>query len=508
MFFNIATLLLYVLIIVGISVYSRNRSKTTQDFVLANRGMGGWMSAFAYGTTYFSAVIFIGYAGKFGWSFGLGAVWIGIGNAIIGSLIAWMLLAKRTRYLTNRLQVTTMSGFFEKRYLDSRLKLISAVIIFVFLLPYSASVYQGLAHTFQMVFGLDFIWCVVIMAVLTALYVFFGGYLGTALSNFVQGIIMLVGVVVMVAIFMTQPETGFSGLANLAQEGLGLFPASSGDGLLNNNIFNLIIIVMLTSFGVWSLPQVIHKYYAVKDSRAIKRAIIISTVFALVIGVGAYFTGALGKLFLTALPEGGFDLAIPTLLERYIPAGLLGLIVVMLLSASMSTLSSISISGSSSIAIDLYKGYVNKSAEDKKVNLVMKTLCVIYILISAVLAIAKVDAIVTLMSLSWGTLAGCFMGPYIYGIYSKKVTPAAAMASMIGGVVFTLAMVAIFGSIYPNNDFTGIVAVIKGGIARSPLIGVLTMAFSMIITPIISIFTKKPDAQKVDEMFSGIKEKI
>lgn len=504
MLFNIITLLLYVLAIVAISIYSRNRSRTTQDFVLASRGMGGWISAFAYGTTYFSAVIFVGYAGRFGWSFGLGAVWIGIGNAVIGSLIAWMLLARRTRELTNRLQVTTMSGFFEKRYLDGKLKMVSAIIIFVFLLPYSASVYQGLAHTFEMVFGISFIWCVVIMAALTALYVFFGGYLGTALSNFVQGIIMLVGVAVMVGIFMAQPQAGLDGLSRLAQDGLGLFPQSSGGGLINNNIFNLIIVVMLTSFGVWALPQVIHKYYAVKDREAIKRGTIVSTLFALIIGGGAYFTGALAKLFLTDLPAGSTDLVVPTLLEQYMPAGLLGLIVVMLLSASMSTLSSLAISGSSSLAIDLYKGYIDKGAEDRKVNLVMKLLCVIYILISAVLAIAKIDAIVTLMSLSWGTLAGCFMGPYVLGLYSKKVTSAAAMASMIGGVVFTLAMVAVFGSIYPNNDFTGIMAVIKGGIAKAPLIGVLTMIFSMIITPVVSLFTKKPDREKVEEMFAEI----
>ncbi|NLK17811.1 MAG: sodium:solute symporter [Clostridiales bacterium] len=504
MFFNVITLLLYMLAIVAISVYSRNRGRTTQDFVLANRGMGAWMSAFAYGTTYFSAVIFVGYAGKFGWSYGLGAVWIGIGNAVIGSLIAWMLLARRTRELTNRLQVTTMSGFFEKRYLDGRLKLASAIIIFIFLLPYSASVYQGLAHAFEMVFGINFIWCVAIMAALTALYVFFGGYLGTALSNFMQGIIMLIGVAAVTGIFVAQPQVGFDGLLELSRDGLGLFPQSTGGGLIDNNIFNLIIVVMLTSFGVWALPQVIHKYYAVKDSVAIKRATVISTLFALVTGGGAYFIGGLGKLFLSELPAGGYDVVMPTLLERYIPAGLLGLIVVMLLSASMSTLSALAISGSSSLAIDIYKGYINRDAQDNKVNLVMKVLCVVYILISALLAIAKIDAIVTLMSLSWGTLSGCFIGPYVLGLYSKRVTSAAAMASMIGGVAFTVAMVAILGSIYPNGDFTGIMAVIKGGIARAPLIGVLTMAFSMIITPVVSAFTKKPDGKKVEEMFEGI----
>ena len=124
MFWNYLLLVLYVFGMVAITIYTKNRSKSVNDFLLAGKkGLNGWMSAFAYGTTYFSAVIFIGYAGKFGAAYQLAAIWIGIGNAIIGSLFAWMVLAKRTKNMTTRLQAKTMPEFFEKRYGSKNLRL-------------------------------------------------------------------------------------------------------------------------------------------------------------------------------------------------------------------------------------------------------------------------------------------------------------------------------------------------------------------------------------------------
>ncbi|MBE6639781.1 MAG: sodium:solute symporter, partial [Ruminococcaceae bacterium] len=134
MVLDYSILILYAIGMVAIAMYTRNRSKSVNDFLLAGKeGLNGWMTAFAYGTTYFSAVIFIGYAGTFGRAYGLASVWIGIGNAIIGTTIAWLVLAKRTKNMTQRLRAKTMPEFFEKRYDSKNLKLVSAVIIFIFL---------------------------------------------------------------------------------------------------------------------------------------------------------------------------------------------------------------------------------------------------------------------------------------------------------------------------------------------------------------------------------------
>lgn len=481
---------LYILMMVGIAIYSRKKSKTLNDFFMGGNNIGGWMSAFAYGTTYFSSVIFVGYAGKFGWSMGMSAIFIGISNALIGALLAWKLLAGRTKAMTTILGATTMPEYFEKRYDCKGLKLFSAIIIFTFLIPYSASVYQGLGYLFEMVFGIDDIWCILIMAALTALYLFMGGYFATSLSDFVQGIIMIVGVVVMVVLCMNAPEVNWSeGLNELITKGFGFTP--TGQGGWDSPLFNLIILMLLTSFGVWGLPQSVHKFYAIKNKKSIKHAMVISTVFCLVIGVGAYFVGSLGHLFFTEVPDGNFDLIVPMMLEKALHPSVLGLIVVLVLSASMSTLASLSLSGASSVAVDAYKGFIKPKASDSQVNWLLRILCIVFILISVLLAVFKISAIVTLMSLSWGVLAGAFIGPYVLGLYSKKVNKYGAIASMVSCLVVTFTLVIVFGFISTPNSEISFGNIIKNGTNRAPLIGVICMALSPIVTYIVSICTAK-----------------
>ena len=493
-------LVLYILGMVAISIYTKNRSKSVDDFLHAGKkGLNGWMSAFAYGTTYFSAVIFIGYAGKFGAQYQLAAIWIGIGNAIIGSLLAWMVLAKRTKVMTTRLHSKTMPDFFEKRYDSKGLKIFSAIIIFSFLIPYSASVYSGLSNLFETVFNIDGWIIMLILAGITALYLFFGGYFATALSDFIQGIIMIIGVVLMFICFMNSKQVNW----NLST--LEWFTFNSENTGLFGDTVSLISLILLTSFGVWALPQTIHKYHSVRNDKAIMQGTIVSTVFALVIGFGAYFVGGLSGLFKADI-QGAFgtDNAIPQMLNLVIPTGLMGIIAVLILSASMSTLSSVSLASSSVIAIDLYKGRINQNAEDKKVNVLMRILCLVFIAISVVLAILndfyKITAIAYLMGLSWGTLAGCFIGPYVLGLLWKKVTKPAVWVSIVGSLILTVALIFVLGFAKANWN-CDLALALKEGISCSPLIGVICMAYSMISTFVVSLFTKAPSAQILTNAF-------
>lgn len=498
-------LALYALSMVGIAIYTRNRSKSVNDFLLAGKkGLNGWMSAFAYGTTYFSAVIFIGYAGKFGESYGLAAVWIGIANAIVGSLFAWWVLARRTKNMTARLNTRTMPEFFEKRYGSQRLKLVSAVIIFIFLIPYSASVYNGLSSLFGIVFGVPG-WVVMIaLACLTALYLFFGGYFATALSDFIQGIIMIIGVVLMVFCFMNSSEVGWD-LSELVNDvNKTWFTFGSTNGGIYGSTISLLSLILLTSFGVWALPQTIHKYYAIRDKRAINQGMIVSTAFALIIGFGAYFVGGLSGLFGDILVGVEGDNIIPTMLNYVIPVGLMGIIAVLILSASMSTLSSVSLASASVVAVDIYKGKINKGASDKRVNIVMKALCLMFVAISVVLAILNeiygVTAIAYMMGLSWGTLAGCFIGPYVLGVIWRRVTRSAVWTSIISSLVLTVSLIIFFG--YHKNGFdVSFGKAIADGVGQSPMIGVICMAFSMVITVVVSLLTKAPDENIIKEAF-------
>ena len=510
MFWDYLILAVYAVAMVGVAIYTKNRSGSVNDFLLAGKkGLNGWMTAFAYGTTYFSAVIFIGYAGQFGKQFGLASIWIGVGNAIIGTLFAWLVLAKRTKNMTRRLGAKTMPDFFEKRYGSKNLKYFTAVVIFIFLIPYSASVYSGLSALFETVFGIDGWIIMVALAALTALYLFFGGYFATALSDFIQGIIMIFGVGLMVYCFMKHENVNWniSEIINNPNLTWFTFGNENASGIYGTTV-SLISLTLLTSLGVWALPQTIHKYYAIRDKKAIKQGIIVSTAFALFIGLAAYFTGALSFFFDAELAEAGvgesFSLIIPTMLKIVIPTGLMGVIAVLILSASMSTLSSVSLASASVIAVDLYKGAINKKASDKNTNNVMRMLCLIFVAISVVLAILNekfgIAAIAYMMGLSWGTLAGCFMGPYVLGVIWKRVTKPAVWSSVISSLVLTATLIVVLG--YDKNGWNcDFGTALQSGVGCSPLIGVICMVFSLIITVAVTLLTKKPDDSILYEAF-------
>ena len=199
MFLKIGILVVFFAIFVAIGLYCRKHSTDVNGFVLGGRSVGPWLTAFAYGTSYFSAVIFVGYAGQFGWKYGIASTWIGIGNALIGSLLAWVILGRRTRIMTQHLDSATMPAFFEKRYDSNKLKIVASAIIFIFLIPYTASLYNGLSRLFSMAFNADYSVCIIIMAILTAIYVVAGGYMATAINDFIQGCIMIIGIIAVIA---------------------------------------------------------------------------------------------------------------------------------------------------------------------------------------------------------------------------------------------------------------------------------------------------------------------
>ena len=472
-------LAMFIFLMLGIGLYSRKKINNVHDFFLGGRQMGPWISAFAYGTTYFSAVIFIGYAGRIGWGFGVSSTWIGIGNAVIGSYLAWIILAKRTRKMTHDLNVSTMPEFFEKRYNSKTMKIVTALVIFIFLVPYSASVYQGLGYLFERVFGIPFIYCMIAMAILTGVYVLLGGYVATAITDFVQGIIMIGGLIFMVILVLKNPAVG--GLS----EGLARLSSIPKDGpnlvsLFSGNPTNLFALVILTSLGTWGLPQMVHKFYAIKDDDAIKKATIVSTIFAALISGGAYFTGAFGRLFLDNKPPVGangnvnLDLVMPMVLEKALPDALMGIIVLLVLSASMSTLSSLVLVSSSAITIDLIKGVIFPDMKKEKVMLLMRVLCALFVALSFFVAVTP-SAILTLMSFSWGTVAGAFLAPFIYGLYWKGTTTAGAWAGFASGILCSLGGAFIFGM----------------NASLAPNIGAVAMLVSLLAVPLVSLVTAK-----------------
>ena len=495
-------LLVFFAVMLGTGFYCRRHSTDVDGFVLGGRSVGPWLTAFAYGTSYFSAVVFVGYAGQFGWKYGIAATWAGIGNALIGSLMAWAILGRRTRVMTQHLDSATMPQFFESRFESKALKLVSSVIIFIFLIPYTASLYNGLSRLFGMAFDIDYSVCVIVMAILTGIYVIAGGYMATAINDFIQGIVMLVGIVAVIAAVLK----GQGGMA-AALEGLAKVndpEASTIPGVFNSffgpDPVNLAGVVLLTSLGTWGLPQMVQKFYAIKSEKAINKGMIISTIFALVVAGGCYFLGGFGRLFSDRidLANGGYDAIIPTMLSDLSPL-LIAIVVVLVLSASMSTLSSLVLASSSTLTLDFIKGTVIKDLSVKKQLLIIRILIAVFIAISVIIAIVQYKSNVTfiaqLMGISWGALAGAFLAPFLYSLYWKRVSAASVWVSFLFS---TLVMTAnmLWKPLFPT-------------LLQSPInAGVFCMLAGLVIVPVISLFTKAPRAEHITHVFACYDTKV
>ena len=498
---KIALLIVFFGVMIGIGLYCRRHATDVNGFVLGGRSVGPWLTAFAYGTSYFSAVVFVGYAGQFGWKYGIAATWAGLGNAFIGSLLAWVVLGRRTRVMTQHLDSATMPEFFGKRFDSKALKLAASAIIFIFLIPYTASLYNGLSRLFGMAFDIDYSVCVVVMAILTGVYVIAGGYMATAINDFIQGIIMLVGIAAVILAVLNSQGGFLASLEKLARvQGDSAIPGVYAS-FFGPDPVNLLGVVILTSLGTWGLPQMVQKFYAIKSETAISKGTVISTAFALVVAGGCYFLGGFGRLFSDRIDiaANGYDSVIPTMLSG-LPAILIAVVVILVLSASMSTLSSLVLASSSTLTLDFIKGNIIKDMDEKRQVKWMRGLVVVFIAISVVLALIQYKSSVTfiaqLMGVSWGALAGAFLAPFLYGLYWKRTTKAACWVSFVFSTVFMLA----------------VISPVKGSLPallQSPInAGAFCMIVGLAVVPVVSLFTKAPDRKRLEDVFSCYERKV
>ena len=494
-------------LMVGIGLYCRRNATDVDGFVLGGRSVGPWLTAFAYGTSYFSAVVFVGYAGQFGWRYGIAATWAGIGNALIGSLLAWAVLGRRTRIMTQHLSSATMPEFFGKRFGSHSLKISASVIIFIFLIPYTASLYNGLSRLFGMAFHIDYSVCVVVMAVLTGVYVIAGGYMATAINDFIQGIIMLFGICAVIAAVLHSRGGFLAALDGLSRVSDPL--VSDAPGVFNSffgpDPVNLLGVVILTSLGTWGLPQMVQKFYAIKSEEAVNKGTVISTLFAFVVAGGCYFLGGFGRLFSDVIqvtengvPVGGYDAVIPSMLSG-LPDILIAVVVILVLSASMSTLSSLVLASSSTLTLDFIKDLFFPDMNQKRQVSIMRALIVVFIAVSVVLAIIQYRSSVTfiaqLMGVSWGALAGAFLAPFLYGLYWRRTSKIACWVSFVFSTVVMLA------NIFVRSSFPALI--------QSPInAGAFCMLAGLVIVPVVSAFTPAPDKNLVDGAFSCYDRKV
>ena len=520
MFIKVFILLIFFAITISIGLYFRKRADSVNDFVLGGRNVGPWLSAFSYGATYFSAVVFVGFAGQFGWRFGTSAVWIGLGNAFIGSLMAWFILGRRTRVMTHHLKSATMPEFFGFRYASPALKIGASIIVFIFLLPYTASLYNGLSRLFSMAFEIPFVYCIIAVGIITAIFVVAGGYFATAVNDFIQGTIMLFGITAIVLVVLRNNGGLFGALeklANIPVETAGIGPTGGPligapgvfASFLGPDPVSLLGVIILTSLGVWGLPQMVARFYSIKNENMITKGAIVSTVFGVFIAGGCYFIGSFGRLYahMDIYRENGsviYDAIVPGMLSG-MGSGMIILVIILVFAASISTLSSLVMASASTLTLDFLKGHVIKNMSDKKQLVIIRLLIVVFIILSTAIAIIQIEFrisfIAQLMGISWGALAGSFLAPFLYGLYWKRASKLAVWCCFIfSSTIMTINMLI---------TLQAIPATVLPAILRSPInAGAFCMLAGLIIVPIVSAISKAPDKNLVENCFFCYEQEV
>ena len=461
---------IYVIMIITVGILGMRKTRSFSDYSLGGGKVGPWMSAFSYGTAYFSAVLFIGYAGKIGWGVGYSAMWIAVFNSLVGVLLVWWLLGWRIKRVTTEMQVTTLSEYLEKRYDSRLLKAISAISIFVFLIPYSAAVFQGLGFLFQQNFDISMELAVVLIGVFTAIYLVLGGYKSMAMIDLFFGMIMVAGVVILLY-FTINRGGGLEAITRkLTEIDPGLVRPVGPPGA-----WPLFTLVFLTSVAPFAMPQLVQKFYAIKDRQAVRTGMVASTVFAVLVVTIVYFVGSTTRVFVPAdtqaiiNPETGgliFDNIMPVLLSRIIPDSFMVIILLLVLAASMSTLAALVLISSTSLAGDFYKGFVNRKISDTQLTLLSRILSAVFIFLAVLFARAQIAAIVEILGISWGAIGSVFLGPFVWGLLVKRTEKVGAISGAVLGLGICLGLY-----------FSG---------RPSPEAGTIGMLVSLGVTPLVS----------------------
>jgi Na+/pantothenate symporter len=297
-----------------------------------------------------------------------------------------------------------------------------------------------------------------------------------AMIDMIFGIIMTGGVIILY--FSTVNEGG--GMAMITNTLKAIEPkltASVGPP----GFWPLFSLIFLTSIAPFAMPQLVQKFYAIRDRRSIRIGMVASTFFALLIGGVAYYIGSTTRVFIS--PEDAafshvfndgtpiYDRLMPELLAKVIPESLSVIILLLILSASMSTLAALVLISSSSLTKDFYHGFINPHASDKKLTRLMRISSAFFVFLSVVLAWLDLDTIVAILGISWGALGSFFLGPFIWGILLKNATKTGAILSGTIGLALCLGLYA-WGM-------------------PSPSAGTIGMITSLLLNPMISFIIGK-----------------
>lgn len=485
---KLAILVLYFVVIAAVGIYANRRTRTVDAFAVGERAIGPWKSAMSYVATNFSAGLFVGFAGMAGWHYGVGVTVLAlVGSTFIATWLPWKVLAGKAREASEHFDVLTIPAYLEKRYQSSNIRTFSAIVMFIFFVPYAASLLMGLGYMVGAVFGISYLTVTILMWAIVALYVILGGYIAVTLVDMVQGSIMVAVAALVALLVFNRPEVG--GLAG-AINALGtispdlVFPRSSATWI------GIVILMFATGLGPWGMPDMTVRFYGcVKEG--VNKARWLSTAFTIVIALSAYGVGATGRLFFDTVPVSNgvptTDLIVPGIISQLGP--IVGaLFAVLLLSASMSTLAGIILSASTSVGIDIVKGKFRTELSEKATVTLLRVLSLVFLTAALVIALDPPDVMMNLITLTVGAVSGSFLAPFLCGLWSKKVNKTGAWAGMLTGLC-----IAVLGFLFLQVG-AGLVSQPVYALLKSwgmPFFAVLAMLIPLAVVPSVSRWTSQ-----------------
>jgi SSS family solute:Na+ symporter len=422
-------LFVYLAGLVVVGFITGRRTKSVEDFYIGGRQIGPWVTALSFVAAYFSSVVIIG-GGGFGYMFGMSTLWIGAINVLLGCTVAWIVLGPRIRIFTQRLKTMTVPGFIGERFQSDFACIFSALIIVLFMIIYNVSILKGMGHIFEVLMNIPYVYGVLVSCIIILFYVSIGGYLAVVWTSFIQAWVMGVGLIVL-TVFALQRVGGITAV-NTAL-------ASIDPGLTNTpGIWGwpgLISYALIVSFGVWGMPQLVVRFYSIKNLKVLKIGTVVATV-GTCMALLPYFNGAIARTLFPSLPSP--DLAIPTLVKTTLSPFGAAIVLAGVVAAGMSTFSSVLIILSSSMVQDLIKKGIKRDIAKEKSLFWGKIGSVVIGFVSLVIALRPPALVLTLTAFAWAVIASTTLWPILFGIYWRGATKWGCVASMVGGCVTAL----------------------------------------------------------------------
>lgn len=420
---------LYLLILFLIGLLSRKATATKEDFYLGGRRIGVWVSSFSFVSAYYSSVVIIG-GGGFGYKYGMATLWVAAINVLLGTTLAWIILGKRTRELTQKYNAVTLPEFLAKRYQSRTLQIISGLIIAIFLIVYNVSILKAMANISQVLMNVSYLQGLLISGLIIIIYVSLGGYLAVVWTGFFQAWLMIIGLLLLTFFTLTKVGSFSNIFIRLSEINQNLIETPGVWGWSG-----LVSYCMIVSFGVWGMPQLVARFYSIRDTKVLRIGTVLATLSASIAFL-PYFNGAASRILFPNLANP--DLAIPNLVKTVLSPISQAIFLTGVMAAGMSTFSAVLITAVSSLVKDFYEDGLNKKL-DPQTHLRYARLASMTIgILSLIVAIKPPAMILVLTAFSWAVIAGANLWPFFFSLYLKRLSKTAGLISMLTGAILAL----------------------------------------------------------------------